>query len=113
LGPRTALAPSWESLRRRSLANRLERLAAEADRGSSRETMLLADRGQVQEARPELRRLLERLRDRRPAGPRGLEQVRWMLSDTSSPIFSAGWRGSEAEPGALRRCARDALAALG
>jgi hypothetical protein len=101
------------SIRRRSLVNRVERLVAEADRSSGEDdVMLTVDRRQVIEARPPLLELIEIMRGDEPVSSTGLAMVKRLLTDGCSPIFSAAWRGSEAEPGALERDAQAALAAL-
>lgn len=113
MGPRLAIGPSRQALRRRSLANRIERLLVEVDRDrAAADPMLLADCDQVRQARPELLRLVARLRGAEPAREAGIEKVKLMLTDAGSPIFSAAWRSGEAQPGELTRRAHEALVAI-
>jgi hypothetical protein len=91
----------FASRRRRSFANRLDRIVREVDRHREDSDDLVANREEVVRARHLLLSLIQRLRGPEPLSTHGLSVVRYLLDDSTSPIFAAGWCTAAPAPGSL------------
>jgi len=97
---------AWQISRvqeRANLASALESVIRDAEvprRGISAAVPIR--RAEVLDAREEIRRLARRLRDPRPAQPKGVALVRQLLTLGDGPLYTA------AAPDALRHAVRDA-----
>lgn len=93
---------------REQLARSLRRLERDASRPAApRICRAPVERDEIEDASYELRLLASRLTAPSQVAPRGVAQVRLLLSDGSGPLYQ------RRRPGELAAAARDAISALG
>jgi hypothetical protein len=90
---RQLTARAWQITRRSArarVAAALDAILIDAERPRPEQgARVRVCREEVEVARPEIVRLAERLRDRRPVRPRGVALVRQLLADGAGPLYSA------------------------